>query len=118
MPTSRIYYTYILTNFNRSVFYTGATNDLASRLIEHWIGKPGSFTTTYQIYYLIWWEATPYVLNAIEGEKRIKRCNRQEKAELIASLNPDWRFMNEEILGNWPPTPIQIADVLSRQGKF
>jgi hypothetical protein len=32
------FWTYILTNWDKTVLYTGVTNNLAIRLIEHWIG--------------------------------------------------------------------------------
>src|SRR5690606_24417783 len=35
----REYATYILTNWNKSVLYTGVTNNLPIRLVEHYIGK-------------------------------------------------------------------------------
>ena len=31
------YYTYILTNYNKTVLYTGVTNNLPQRLIEHYL---------------------------------------------------------------------------------
>ena len=110
-----VFYDYILTNRNKTVLYTGMTNNLADRLIEHWIGKAGSFTTRYQVYYLIWYDTTRYVLNAIQTEKAIKRCSRKQKDALIGAFNKDWTFLNEEILGNWPPSPEQIADLLQRR---
>lgn len=108
------FWTYILTNWHKDVLYTGVTNDLATRLIEHWIGKEGCFTTRYQVYYLIWSEETKYVNNAIAREKEIKRWRRVEKEALIAEQNPEWRFCNADILGAWPPTAAQMEEVKER----
>ena len=108
------FWTYILTNYNRTVLYTGMTNDLATRLVEHWIGKEGSFTTRYGVHYLVWSEETRYVNNAIAREKEIKRWHRAQKEELIAEQNPSWRFLNDDVLGNWPPTPEQLEAVKAR----
>ena len=106
-----IFYTYILTNWDKTVLYTGITNNLAERLVEHWIGQEGSFTTLYKVHYLVWFETTRYVLNAIDREKKIKRCTRQQKEALITDANPKWDFHNESILGNWPPTSAQMNAV-------
>ena len=109
------FFTYILTNWELTVTYTGFTNNLQDRLLEHWIGKEKSFTTRYKAYYLVWYNPTKYVLNAIALEKEIKGWSRAKKDELIASMNPEWKFLNEEILGVWPPSAAQIADVLERR---
>ena len=66
------FWTYMLTNWTKTVLYTGVTNDIAMRLVEHWIGRDGCFTSRYHVYYLIWYEETQYVLNAIRREKEIK----------------------------------------------
>jgi len=108
------FWTYILTNYNRTVLYTGMTNDLATRLVEHWIGKEGSFTTRYGVHFLVWSEETRYVNNAIAREKEIKRWHRAQKQALIAEQNPNWRFLNADVLGNWPPTPEQEEAVKTR----
>lgn len=108
------FWTYILTDWKKSLLYTGCTNNLAIRLVEHWIGKEGSFTTKYHVHYLIWFESTKYVLNAIDLEKAIKSWSRAKKEALIAAANPEWIFLNEEVLGNWPPTEAQIAEVRER----
>lgn len=108
------FWTYILTNWNKTVLYTGVTNDLAARLIEHWIGKEGSFTTRYKVYYLVWSEETKYILNAIDREKEIKDWIRSEKDELIKSINPAWLFWNSDVLDNWPPNAAQIEAIKER----
>jgi putative endonuclease len=52
------FYTYILTNFNQTVLYTGVTNDLERRLYEHYVGtdQKESFTSKYKCFYLVWFE--------------------------------------------------------------
>ncbi len=106
-----IYTTYLLTNANRSVLYTGMTNNLRRRLVEHWIGRAGAFTTHYQAHFLVWLEDTQYVLNAIALEKRIKNRERAWKNALIEKGNKEWRFLNGDILGYWPLTEEDIADI-------
>jgi putative endonuclease len=36
-------------------------------------------------------------------EKEIKGWDRKKKEELINSFNPEWKFLNHELLGEWPP---------------
>ncbi len=107
----KTYSTYILTNADRTVLYTGVTNNLRRRLLEHWVGKKGSFTTTYHVYYLLWHEDTRYILNAIALEKEIKLLIRQKKEQLITATNPDWEFRNAGLIGYWPPTEEDIMAI-------
>jgi putative endonuclease len=101
------FYTYILTNSTKKVLYTGVTNDLERRLCEHYFGKDNelSFTNKYKCYYLVWYERHQYINHAIEREKEIKGWLRAKKTKLIEEENPNWMFLNKEIM-NWPPLPI------------
>jgi putative endonuclease len=90
------------------------TNNMAERLVEHWIGRPGSFTSRYNVHYLVWYETTKYVLNAIDKEKLIKSFKREKKIALINDVNPKWKFYNLDFVGNWPPTQEQIETVKER----
>ena len=71
---NRWYYTYILTNQNKTVLYTGVTNDLKQRVTEHYMqrGIDKTFTGRYHCYWLLYFEATKYIKNAIAREKEIK----------------------------------------------
>jgi predicted GIY-YIG superfamily endonuclease len=42
------YYVYIMSSFSRTL-YAGVTNDLERRVGEHKEGKPGSFTSRYNV---------------------------------------------------------------------
>jgi len=66
------FYTYILTNFNQTVLYTGVTNDLERRLYEHYFGieQKDSFTSKYKCFYLVWYERHQYINNAIEEKQK------------------------------------------------
>ena len=98
------FYTYILTNSTKKVLYTGVTNDLDRRLYEHYFGidQKDSFTSKYKCYYLVWYERHQYINNAIEHEKEIKGWLRSKKISLIEQENPEWRFLNKDIM-EWPP---------------
>lgn len=95
------YFVYITTNKNKTVLYTGITNDLRIRLIQH-LEKSTSFPSTsfagkYNAVYLIYYERFEYVEHAIEREKEIKGWRRSKKEALIATMNPEWKFLNDEI---------------------
>ena len=94
------YFVYITTNPNKSVLYVGMTNDLVVRMNEHFEnrGKKTSFAGKYYCYNLIYWERHQYVNHAIAREKEIKKWRRSKKEFLINSFNPDWRFLNDEII--------------------
>ena len=93
------YYVYILTNAHKTVLYTGMTNNLPRRVYEHknHLDKQ-SFTSQYNIEYLVYYEVTNNPEAAIAREKQIKGWNRKRKEKLITSMNPSWRDLYEEIL--------------------
>lgn len=68
------YYVYIVTNANNTVLYTGVTNNLKERIIEHYSGKESSksFTAKYHCYYLLFYEGFDYVNNAIDEKKKLR----------------------------------------------
>ncbi|QEM11540.1 GIY-YIG nuclease family protein [Mucilaginibacter rubeus] len=98
------FYTYILTNYTKRVLYTGVTNDLERRLQEHYYGidQVDSFTAKYKCYHLVWYERHQYINHAIEREKEIKGWVRTKKIALIEQENPNWHFLNKDIM-EWPP---------------
>jgi putative endonuclease len=100
------YHVYILTNPKMKVLYTGVTNDLKRRLVEHYRNRGDSktFAGRYYCYNLIYYESHHSVSGAIEREKEIKDWNRSKKEALINSFNPSWKFLNSEIT-DWPPHP-------------
>jgi putative endonuclease len=85
--------------------YTGVTNDLAARLIEHWLNRNchGSFAGKYFCCNLLYYENFNNVELAISREKQIKGWVRAKKFALIETSNPDWTFLNESVCGKWPP---------------
>lgn len=88
------YYTYITTNPGKSVLYVGMTNDLKSRMQQHFEnrGKKDNFAGRYYCYKLVYYETYSDVNQAIRREKEIKDLSREKKNELIASVNPRWHF--------------------------
>lgn len=97
--TNHNYFVYITTNPHRTVLYTGITNDLKTRLIQHYEnrGLPKTFAGRYYCYNLIYWERFQHVNDAIDREKEIKGWSRTKKEALINEWNPQWIFLNDEI---------------------
>ena len=104
-PVEVLFSVYITTNSTRSILYTGMTNNLEQRIIEHYAdrGTSRSFAGKYWAYFLVFYECYSDPLQAILREKEIKAWRREKKEELITEFNPDWEFLNEELLGEWPP---------------
>jgi putative endonuclease len=100
------FWTYIVTNYEHTVLYTGVTNNLAERLKEHYDnrGDDKTFAGRYYCYNLVYCEYTTYINNAILREKEIKDLSREKKMAMITAANPNWKFMNIDICGTWPPT--------------
>ena len=99
------YYTYILSNKNRTTFYIGVTNDIKRRTLEHKAGKGSAFTHQYNLTDLLYYEKFDEILIAIQREKQLKNWHREWKLNLIKIVNPemedvaeDW-FTREEIEG-------------------
>lgn len=100
----RTYYTYILTNFKKTVLYVGITNNLPQRITEHYLDrlKKQTFAGKYECYYLLHFESFPKPSIAIKREKQIKGWTRNKKETLIAEFNTEWMFLNKDIM-EWPP---------------
>ena len=78
-----IYYVYIL-DCNDDSFYTGITNNLNKRFIEHQTGKyPDSYTHSRRPIELVFYAEFTEVNLAIAAEKQIKKWSRKKKLALI-----------------------------------
>ncbi len=91
------FYVYIITNNSKTVLYIGMTNNLKRRLQEHKEKlNPNSFTTKYNLEFLLYYEHFGWVQQAIAREKEIKLLKRDIKLELIQELNPNFNFLNDK----------------------
>ncbi len=91
------FYVYIITNKAKTVLYTGMTNNLKRRLQEHKEKlNPNSYTAKYNVEFLLYYEHDGWVQQAIAREKEIKLMNRDNKFELIKSLNSNLDFLNNK----------------------
>ncbi len=94
------FYVYITTNLDKSVLYIGVTNDLSRRLYEHKEnkGSKNTFAGKYYCYHLVYYEHFTHIEYAIEREKEIKKWRREKKNLLIEAENPNWRFLNDDVI--------------------
>jgi putative endonuclease len=90
----RAYFVYVMSSLSRTL-YTGVTNDLERRVAEQKEGKPGSFTTRYNVTRLVYFQPFDYIHDAIARENGIKRMRRAQKIALIESMNPQWQDLSE-----------------------
>ncbi len=91
-----MYYIYIATNKNNTALYTGISNALERRMLEHTAKEsPNSFTAKYNIDKLVYYDTFPNAKDAIFAEKKIKDWKRDKKIKLIEDMNPKWRDLFE-----------------------
>ena len=96
MPDMTQYCVYIMTNVNHTVLYTGVTNNLERRVLEHRSGKGSVFTSKYRVKKLVYFECGNSNKAAIAREKQIKAGSRKKKIALIESINPSWNDTFDE----------------------
>lgn len=92
------YCVYIMTNEHHTVLYTGVTNNLQRRVLEHRDGK-SNFTKKYNVTKLVFVECGDDVGAAIIREKQIKSGSRKKKMDLINNINPEWKDLYEKYFG-------------------
>jgi len=75
------------------------TNDLERRVLEHRQKLAPGSTRKYNIDRLVYYEEAESIRDAIAREKQIKGWVRRKKIALIQRLNPEWRDLAAEMLG-------------------
>ncbi len=83
------YFVYILSNAS-GVLYTGVTNNLKKRVMQHKQKLVAAFTEKYNVNRLVCFEIFHDVRTAIAREKQIKSWRREKRVALIESKNPKW----------------------------
>lgn len=84
------FYVYILTNKHNKVLYTGVSDNIARRTLEHQTKKYNGFTKRYNADKLVYYEEHLVEEDAAAREKQIKGWIRKKKIDLINSINPYW----------------------------
>jgi putative endonuclease len=93
------YFIYIMTTMTNTALYTGVTNDLQRRVLEHRSDIGSMFTKKYTLYKLVYYESGRDINTALTREKQIKAGSRRKKVELIESINPRWEDLFEKFFG-------------------
>jgi putative endonuclease len=88
-----------MANAHNTVLYTGVTNQLQRRVMEHRSGTGSAFSKKYNVTKLVYVETGDDINTAIAREKQIKAGSRRKKIELIERLNPEWNDLFEEYFG-------------------
>jgi putative endonuclease len=84
-----------MSNHWRTVYYTGVTNNLFRRFMEHITGEGSNFCKKYQINELVYYEEFNDINMAISREKKIKKLSKKNKLVLIKKFNPE----NKNLMG-------------------
>jgi len=98
MMNEKQYCVYILTNAHHTVLYTGVTNNLIRRVLEHKNKERSAFTKKYNVDKLVYFECGPDIDQAILKEKQIKAGSRQKKVDLITAFNPEWKDLFDDLV--------------------
>lgn len=94
----KVGFIYIMTNKNNTTLYTGVTSDLPKRIQQHKENYyQQNFTAKYNLHKLVYWESFQEIGDAIFREKQIKAGSRQDKLNLIFSINPEWRDLADDV---------------------
>jgi len=92
----KTYFVYIMASKFHAL-YTGVTNNLERRVLEHKCKLVPGFTSKYHIDRLVHFETFGDVRAAVQREKQIKGWLRVKKIALIVEHNPTWKDLSE----NW-----------------
>jgi len=88
------YYVYIMASRSLNL-YTGVTNSIFRRTLQHKRGEIDGFTKRYNINRLVYYEVFHHIGNAIAREKQIKSWTRAKRLALIRSKNSTWQDLAE-----------------------
>jgi putative endonuclease len=91
------FFVYIMTNQYNTTLYTGVTNNLQRRVMEHKQGVVEGFTKKYRLHKLVYYEITEDINAAIAREKQIKGGSRQKKLDLVNGMNKEWKDLADDL---------------------
>jgi putative endonuclease len=94
MSADHSYFVYTLASRSRAL-YTGVTNNLERRILQHRSGEVSGFTARYRIHRLVHFEEFADIREAIQREKEIKGWRRSKKVAMIEAKNPAWTDLSE-----------------------
>jgi putative endonuclease len=91
------YFVYIVASKRNGTLYTGITNNLLRRVLEHKDKIIKGFTSKYGVDKLVYYEVHKYINDAIKRESYIKAWNRKKKLGLIETYNIEWKDLFYEL---------------------
>ena len=91
------YSVYIMANKINTVLYIGFSSILPGRVLVHKDKVVEGFTKKYNVNKLVYYETCDSREGALWREKQIKSGSRQDKMELINSVNPKWEDLSDKI---------------------
>jgi putative endonuclease len=94
LSSEKHYYVYIVASRSLNL-YTGVTNSIYRRALQHKTGEIDGFTKKYNINRLVYYETFEHIGNAIAREKQVKAWTRAKRLALIKSMNPTWQDLAE-----------------------
>lgn len=106
------YYVYMMSNKSKTI-YTGVTNNLYLRVLQHKYNINKGFTSRYKINKLVYFEWTDDIEAAIKREKQLKNWHRDWKINLIEKNNK-----NCDDLSNGWYDDVDPLEVLKNNGYF
>ena len=95
---TRTFYVYMMAGKFRTL-YTGVTNNLERRVVEHKRKLVPGFTSKYNLNRLVHFETFGDIRDAIQREKQIKGWLRAKKVALVIAHNPAWSDLSEGWFG-------------------
>ena len=95
MSAEKRYYVYLMASRSLNL-YTGVTNSIYHRALQHKSGEIDGFTKKYNINRLVYCETFEHIGNAIAREKQVKAWTRAKRLALIKSINPTWQDLAED----------------------
>ena len=95
MSAGNRYYVYIMASRSLNL-YTGVTNSIYQRALQHKSGEIEGFTKKYNINRLVYYEMFEHIGSAIAREKQVKAWTRAKRLALIKSMNPTWQDLAED----------------------
>ncbi len=90
---------YLLASKRNGVLYCGVTSGLFARVGVHKQNLIDGLTRKHGVHCLVYYELHETMDAAILRETRIKKWRRAWKVRLIEQMNPGWRHLSDERLG-------------------
>ena len=81
---------YIMASAYNGTLYVGVTSNLIKRMEQYKTPGNKGFVHKYNCKNLVYYELYNSIVDAIEREKQLKGGSRQQKIDLIESVNQNW----------------------------